>query len=1808
MKKLSKILAMILTVCLLAGIVAVVASATAPADHTTNTVNGKTFNYTFDSDADGTNYNGSFTTGTGDADKCSAVKVVSGVDGNKYVSYSYVKDAVNKAYRRDFAYGVKSKTFLNDYSYVTVDFDITADKYMVMVGYKIKTASGTNTCTYTVQSDWMLIDDSTTEASIVEQIAASNTAFEEKLEAVITELKDGVEGVTVSSSANGIYPAITADTVAADYIGALEAVDYAKAISTKRLAYSNGAYFSTDNRAQNDSGTVGGGYAKFYVYFVYDEEAKVWNACADSSGDTVLAQLSNELGAWNHFTYAFKAVETVVTEADGDTPAVTTMGESLAQLFINGEAVLPRDYLVNTYTKAGNFVRTNMPKIDLRAFDFQIVQYATVYSMGLDNIVSTYYDKDYSSGDEVYGIDDLFDEETDTTPLYACEDVVFDSYYEYPAPSNVKSVSINDGAKIYTAKAAVYELASVKGGTVNTSLDLIGVTPMKGADITVTCEDSINVTLSKAGAETHSIEKTETGYAIRSNQLVLPTVGSGEDLVFGNYIYTDFESGQNYSNWTGSHGFNPTSSSSYLRIGANSVAINPYNGNKYLAIRRNNANNAANNTTNAYVEYSLSDWTNNASSRYKGNILGRYDYVTLDFDFGTDAYQLHVGYRVVRYTPSSGDAYKTIEKAYRTYTPDELTREAVEADIASVREALLADTVTYAADLNAADIAKYTAIEMSYDSAIATKTLAYVHGANFYMGIRNYNAAGQTATSNETNSFLYTACVDSVWGLYKASTYTAANFVCELPENPYDLVHITYVIAVDQDTSAVTVRWYVDGKLVDSKSNTAVQVAKCLDSLRLQMPKDYKDEDAYSYSFDNVTVNYYEVGYSSGDAYGIDDYVKAADFTAPIYDCTDIVYNRGYVSPNGFVQVDEGEKSYITPIINEALAEVQDASTIYTSKQIYNFTPDPSVEILSVHTENGGMIHLSVEAAKRYFVEQDDENLYTIRVASEEDAIILEWYNSDDVLIKTELLLPNVEADASLVDASIYNIETREYTYVTSWLWDLDGDFDYEPIGSFGIEDGIGGNVVKVIPVTESEYLGETYAIYYTDEVGVTKLHGTVADYYADENLATLVSEAPDNSTVIIYEDILRVNYKTITIPAGKTINVNLNGKMIYHSGTSNTGDWGTPLFAVSEGSTFNLYSSVAGAEIYQARWRKDSGIYTGYPAVVSTVANADNLVINVGKYADYSGDNLSIYSGTIFSQVATSITSESAPLSDSERVVFNIDGGYYYEFIDTSYALIKIATPDVDMNIKNASFYCVKGAILWSDDRYHCENARVFFYDCDIYAESNLGAMSAFISRFHGEGSVIYLEGNKIFGTVGNFAKNNLYVGPDNEITWNLKQSTNYSYLVYASYVDGEFVKDVTYANVNNDAYVINFNDFAIPTFTPDAENNNYLADESFGSAAPIERSSVATLITFKTDAVPANVRNVTWMDIDGSEISSCYWVVGSLATAPAHSGKDVTKDYFIRTYSWKNVNGVDTSFTVSDTLENIFSATVNYTVNKIGGMKANMDLLTNLSFNLYLPISDEISDLTIVDENGYPVSFAEADVLGTAMYKLSWQQLINDFDAKEITVKYTVDGVQLSAKVSLDPIKYASIVASTFECGSEEAILAYEIINYKAAVATYLDPGFTSAVYDEFLAVFSSHENCGCASTEVAISEEEIAVDYSNLDIQWVQYALSIERIGMIIKADPASVVSVSYKGADGNNVDLEVEYDETNEYFIVSAVKAAYIDDIMYITVNGETGTYCLGKFIENTGVDVAKAIYTYAVAAENYKHLTASDRAE
>lgn len=1809
MKRFTKALAILLTFCLLCGAIAIISSADAPAEKTSNTVNGKTFNYTFDGDAVGKNYNNEFPTGTGSAAACSSVNVVQGADGNKYVSYAYVKDATDKAYRRDFLYAVKNDTILNDYSYLTVDFDLAADKYAIQVGYKVKRAESSNVVTYTIQPDWYLADESFTQAEIEEAIAASAEAFKTQLASTVQLFKDGVDGKTLKSAANGSLPAISADTVVDDYIASLNAIDYAKALETKRLSYSNGSYFSADNRYKTsaDGSYIGGGYSKFYVYLVYDHENKVWNLCSGSNGATVYAQLSNNIGEWNHFTLAVKMIEKEV-ELNGAT--TTTACDTFGQMFFNGQPIGSPTLLCSTYTSAGVTAKEQIMYINPRAFDFQIPDYTAEFSMGIDNFTSTWYAKDYTSGD-AHGIDDLLVSSSSkiTSPVFLCEDVVFDADYKFPAPNDSGYVQINGGKKMYVDNVIKYFIENSRAASVvTTTRDILGLTPASGARFSVECADGIQVTLSEAGKLTHNIKKNATGYEITyKNQLVLPTLGSGEDLVYGTYASVDYENATSVSGtgWSGSHGFGVTNNNStgyFLRMGADSIGTNPYNGNKYFNVRKYSGSTLKNNTTNAYIEYSLSDWANNDKDAHKGNVVGRYDYSVIDFDFGTDAYQIHVGYRVVHYGSSSVPEYFKIEKAYKTYTPAEFTREAIEADIAATKAKLLSDIELRKNSLDANDVATYSAIEITYEQALATKTLAYVKSSNMYFGFRRYDNDADTTKNDGPNLFLYIGQVDGKWALFTDSAFK--NLICYLPENPYETIHITFAAAMNHETKLLTVLAFVNGMLATSTTNDSAQEYKCIDSIRLQMPADWKDEDAYSYIYDNLTVNYYEKGYSSGSAYGIDDYVADGDLTKPIYVCEDIVYNANYVSPNGYVQVDGGEKSYITNVINEMLTKIKDGSVVYTSKSLYDLTLDASIKSFTVITEDGATVNLSAESAKSFIVETTDNVTYTVRAANESDGITIEWYDSEDNLLKSEILLPNALANSDEINASIFNVATRELTYVLSWTWDLDGDGTYEPIGSFTLADNLGGKTVKAKPVVLTTTLEKTYAIY-TEDNGVARLVGNASIYANDLDFVNQVNNAPDGATVILYQDIVNIHYTTIVIGENKTLNFDLNGKILYQSGS---GDWSCPIFASSEGSTFNFYSSVPGGQVYQARWRKDTGL-TGYAGVFSTVNNADNLVINVGAYGDYSGDNITVYGASIFVPLSSLLTESDSPESDSENIVFNINGGYYYSTIATSYSIIKISAPDVIYNIDGAHFYATTGGIIYSDDRYNAKNAHLYIYNTEMLTYNVGGARRELVYKFHGENSTIYFENCKLRGSISNVVSGTkVYFGPDNVIDTYIN-SNSIKQIAYATLIDGEYVSDVDYASANNSAYLISLSGYAVPVLNADEANGNKLTADSFRSAVATDATINASYVTFKKGSLPSNVKDATWLDVDGSVIATEKWVVGSKPSAPKHSGVAVKDNYFTKSYAWATENGDDANdFLISDTLSNVFKPVAVYEASKISGAMANMSLFTNMMFNLYLPKSENISSIVITDENGGTIAYTESSAPGKAMYLVQWLQPVNVFDEKVINVSFVVDGTALSTSISLDPITYATIVVDKFDCGSEEAVLAYEIINYKAAIAKYLDPDFKNEKYDEFLAIFESHEDCACGATAADISEDEAAVDYSALDVAWVQYALSANKIGMIIKADASATVEVAYKNpATGDFVQLDVEYDEENKYFIVSAVEAAYINRIMYITVNGAEGTYCLGKFIlNNPTVDVAKAIYTYSNAAADFKFVTADEK--
>ena len=280
-------------------------------------------------------------------------------------------------------------------------------------------------------------------------------------------------------------------------------------------------------------------------------------------------------------------------------------------------------------------------------------------------------------------------------------------------------------------------------------------------------------------------------------------------------------------------------------------------------------------------------------------------------------------------------------------------------------------------------------------------------------------------------------------------------------------------------------------------------------------------------------------------------------------------------------------------------------------------------------------------------------------------------------------------------------------------------------------------------------------------------------------------------------------------------------------------------------------------------------------------------------------------------------------------------------------------------------------------------------------------------------------------------------------------------------------------------------------------------------------------------------------------------------------------------------------------------------------------------MALNIYLPKVDgiELTDVT-VGEDVVEFTTTTITVGGEAIecYVFSWDSAAASFDAAVATVSFEVTNFdyyffseETSANITLDVVRYATIVAEGFDCGSEEANLVYEMMNYKEAVATILNAEYARNEATE--AFYALHVDCACG-VDINISEEEVADTSALADKGITGVTFDISEVGVIsmylASENAALEVAVTY--FDGLQIqNVEVEYNEDAAAYVAKNIPAAYIDNIMTITVDGATGTYCLAAYINSELVPaeakvVATALYEYAMAAEAYKHVIKTEAAQ
>jgi hypothetical protein len=577
--------------------------------------------------------------------------------------------------------------------------------------------------------------------------------------------------------------------------------------------------------------------------------------------------------------------------------------------------------------------------------------------------------------------------------------------------------------------------------------------------------------------------------------------------------------------------------------------------------------------------------------------------------------------------------------------------------------------------------------------------------------------------------------------------------------------------------------------------------------------------------------------------------------------------------------------------------------------------------------------------------------------------------------------------------------------------------------------------------------------------------------------------------------------------------------------------------------------------------------------------------------------------------------------------ITCKIDNVIGYAPNRSSYAMIATLCPDAVVEVTNSKFYVPDGTYAFIHDYTNdSKNGNYYRSETDLtiknseilcYTEGATPVMGRFWYTMGIESS-LYVENTKIVANLNGVSAARAHWGAGVEIatdstsyfnTNNLAEGVSCvlnngkgKYEMSLSFKRAGFTTDWSFVDVTNGKYV----------------------DEAYTSTVDITRSAPITFATFTDETIPEYVNLIDWYGADDDQLGIItFALIGDVPKAPisfADAGYvSEPSSWYKSEFTW--VNMVDETEKVPEGFSVVAYKAIEKKVAALSNLKANMSLSIGLVFNLYIPKAADVSEITCSDA----LEIKEVNIGGVDMIAISFANPVDSFEKIETTVSYTVDGKTLSKDVTVDALEYAKKVAQLYECGSDEAILAYEIVNYKFAVSAYVAgeageeiSADVIALVDGFNALYDSHgEECTCRSglyTD-AVAENAAETDLEAFEaagIDSIAYILNSTSTGLFIEAD--AIVKVAYKDLLGQTVELTLEnggviYDDDNSAYRVVGISAADVVEEMTIYVNDEVSvTYSLAQYIKSNGdLEVTKALYSYSMAARAYKAITASEKA-
>lgn len=390
----------------------------------------------------------------------------------------------------------------------------------------------------------------------------------------------------------------------------------------------------------------------------------------------------------------------------------------------------------------------------------------------------------------------------------------------------------------------------------------------------------------------------------------------------------------------------------------------------------------------------------------------------------------------------------------------------------------------------------------------------------------------------------------------------------------------------------------------------------------------------------------------------------------------------------------------------------------------------------------------------------------------------------------------------------------------------------------------------------------------------------------------------------------------------------------------------------------------------------------------------------------------------------------------------------------------------------------------------------------------------------------------------------------------------------------------------------------------------------------------------------------SVTWLNGAGEEVDVEAWFAGNeilpYNIAPLSDRVVTGNGWYDMDYTTWETDGKDmlnNNFVAVALTPMTFTAKMT-PVPAVTDVKLNMSLLTKFEANLYItdrPLSNVqllgiFSDAELTNSLIDTIKYATLDGNTYFLDNFFFDNSAVDVVVSrfvQYTVVYEGGEITLVEEIQVSLLDYAQKVLAQYGCGSEEANLAYNLINYANAAYALK----TGADYDDavtFLAL-EGHEDCACKNTYAYAGEEVYygentlgenvlgwSFDISNEQPAFVIYVMVDEFDNALVEdiefaffgINGTEVSDVAVKLVRGENVEIgdavyatfffeDMPLYNAAEMFTITVTDATTGE--VYVT-NCNLATYidyAIWSEMDAAALKVAEALYSFAKVAKDYK---------